>query len=157
MKNVQPFMTIDYRQNPPDRELRLYEIGETVYACILEDCDWMGSVPIFAPPTSTLAEIFGEDVMSLVAKNHHNYEAERLCEQHYMSHVVSDYIRTIVGLRDEIDAKWVHLVNRIQICSEAMPGSAAGCDRVLGHEELHAGVDRDGYFHTWPTGAAAHG
>ncbi len=151
MKPAQPFTIIDYRDSPPARELKMHEVGEGLFVCVLEDCDWSGSVPIFAPPSNALAEVFGEGTMTLQAEQHHTWEVERMLYDHYTEHKVDDFLRTVVGLREEIDLMRVHAMAPPLVCGRSCIDSdeVIDCERAPEHEGEHAGIDEQGDFRTW--------
>lgn len=113
----------------------MFEVGETVFNCVLETCQWSTSIPIFAPPEGALADIFGPGAMSLQAKHHHDYEAERIVGDHYATHGMADFVTTIMQLRRELEA-----VGEPAVCGHVALDTGACCLLPPGHSgRRHAG------------------
>lgn len=81
---------------------------ETTLICPVEDCGWEHVETSPLVPEGALAEVFGQGVMALQARNQHAEKCERILQQHHAGHSVADYLRTITRLRQALNRSgWV--------------------------------------------------
>ena len=79
----------------------------TTIACPVLDCDWILDAPEPDPRSvqpETLAGVFGVDVFASVAVATHNERIERGLREHLEDHDLTEWVRTAIQLRKNIDA-----------------------------------------------------
>ena len=73
--------------------------GTTIHSCPVDDCEWSWmEVPVELQRT-TLADIFGPGTMLNLAVNQRAQRIEDALAEHFSSHPIADFVRTIMRLR----------------------------------------------------------
>ncbi|MFJ5984231.1 hypothetical protein [Lentzea sp. NPDC092896] len=73
-----------------------------VISCPLDNCAWQHAEPVVDVPANALANIFGSGVMTGVAQVQRAQRVEDALQQHFASHKVEQYLRTITRLRADL-------------------------------------------------------